>query len=352
MNRRTRALVAVIKRLPRPEPPTASYLKGVRWELPRFMARALLGPVGTDVTIEDITIPVGEVALRARVYRAADADDVTPLVVNFHGGGFVFGNLTAADWLCGNVAGRAGVAVVSVEYRLAPEYPAPIPFEDCWAAACWSIENADELRVDPTQVSVMGESAGGNLAALVALAARDRVLADPAWPGFIRQILLYPATDLTLSSASVAELAEAPMLRRTSLDWYGRRYLPAGLPTSIASDDPRVSPLFALDHADLPPALIFAAGQDPLRDDALRYAAKLTDAGVAVRTVVYPEAIHGFASIPLFEPAAREALDEIVTELALRRPDPDRFPSRHLRGTADGALPDLQGPGHLDRDRG
>lgn len=307
----------MIKRLPRPEPPTAAYLRSVRFEMPRSMARVLLGPVGTDVAIEDTTIALEHVSLRARVYRPADAAGVTPLVVNFHGGGFVFGNLTASDWLCGNLAGRAGVTVISVEYRLAPEHPAPIPFEDCWAAACWLIEHADQLRVDPAQATVMGQSAGGNLAALVALAARDRVAADPGWPGFIRQILLYPATDLTLSSASVAELSEAPMLRRTSMDWYGRRYLPAGLPTSIASDDPRVSPIFARSHADLPPALIFAAGQDPLRDDALRYADKLTEAGVSVRTVVYPEAIHGFSSIPLFEPAAREALAEIVSELAV-----------------------------------
>lgn len=315
MNRRTAMLMALMKRLPKPEPPTPAYLARVRRELPPVLARMVLGSMGSDVAVENITIQVDGAEIKARIYRPRDAAEVLPLVVNFHGGGFVYGNLTAADWLCGNLAGRAGVTVVSVDYRLAPEHPAPIPYQDCFAATTWLVEQAERLRIDPTRVSLMGESAGGNLAALVALAWRDRVRTDPRWPVLARQLLLYPATDLTLSSASVSELEEAPMLRRTSLDWYGRRYLPQGRPNSLAGDDPWVSPIFALDHSDLAPALIFAAGQDPLRDDALRYAKKLSDAGVRVRTVVYPEAIHGFASIPLFEPAARQALAEIVTEL-------------------------------------
>lgn len=318
MNRRTALLMELMRRLPKPDPPSPAYLARVRRELPPVLARVVLGSMGSGVALENITIRVAGGEIKARIYRPKEASGTLPLMINFHGGGFVYGNLTAADWLCGNVAGRAGVVVVSVDYRLAPEYPAPIPYQDCLAATSWLVQQAERLQVDPTQVSLMGESAGGNLAALVALAWRDRVRADPRWPVLERQILLYPATDLTLSSASVSELAEAPMLRRTSLDWYGRRYLPQGLPDSLASDDPWVSPIFALDHSELAPALIFAAGQDPLRDDALRYADKLTDAGVAVRTVLYPEAIHGFASIPLFEPAAREALAEIVIELSAR----------------------------------
>jgi acetyl esterase len=280
-----------------------------------MLARPLLGRVAADVGLSDLTVAVGDVVLRARVYRRRDAEIAEPLVINFHGGGFVYGNLTAADWLCGNVAGRAGVTVVSVEYRLAPEHPAPIPYEDCWAATRWLVEHAAELGVDRTRVSLMGESAGGNLAALVALTGRDRVRNDPDWPRFVRQILIYPATDLTLSSASVSELVDAPLLARRTLDWYGRRYLPQGTPTSISYDDPRVSPLYATDHGELAPALVLAAGQDPLRDDALRYADALTAAGTPVRTVVYPEAIHGFMSIPHFEPAAHQGLAEIVAEL-------------------------------------
>jgi acetyl esterase len=149
---------------------------------------------------------------------------------------------------------------------------------------------------------------------LIALASRDQSRADPNWPR--RQILAYPAVDLTLSSASIAELADGPMLRRATLDWYGRLYLPQGLGTSIPADDPQVSPIFAADHTDLPPALILAASEDPLRDDATRYADVLTAAGVAVDVRVYQSAIHGFLSIPLFEPAAHEALTAIVDFVA------------------------------------
>lgn len=317
MNLRTRVLVGALRRLPKPDPPTAAYLAGVRRELPRPLARVVLGPVGRDVGIDDLSVPVGDgVRLRVRLYRRHGVQGPAPLVINFHGGGFVYGNLTASDWLCGNLAGRLPVTVASVDYRLAPENPAPGPFSDCWRATRWLVDHADRLGCDPAQVSVMGESAGGNLAALVALAARDRRREDPSWPALVRQLLLYPITDLTLASPSIDELPDAPMLQRRSLDWFGRRYVPQGRPDSLDPADPWVSPLHAPDKTDLPRTLVVAAGQDPLRDDALRYADALEADGVEVRRVVYPEAIHGFASIPLFEPAARAALDEVVQELS------------------------------------
>ena len=316
MNLRTRVLVGALRRLPKPDPPTAAYLAGVRRELPRPLARVVLGPVGRDVGIDDLSVPVPGARIRVRLYRRHDVAGPTPLVVNFHGGGFVYGNLTASDWLCGNLAGRLPVTVASVDYRLAPEHPAPGPFTDCWQATCWLVEHATRLGCDPDEVSVMGESAGGNLAALVALAARDRRREDPGWPALVRQLLLYPITDLTLASPSIEELPDAPMLQRRSLDWFGARYVPQGRPDSLDPADPWVSPLHAPDKTDLPQTLVVAAGQDPLRDDALRYADALAADGVPVRRVVYPEAIHGFASIPLFEPAARAALDEVVAELS------------------------------------
>ena len=316
MNLRTRLLVGALRRLPKPDPPTAAYLAGVRRELPRPLARVVLGPVGRDVGVDDLSVPVEGARLRVRLYRRLDTAGPAPLVVNFHGGGFVYGNLTAADWLCGNLAGRAPVTVASIDYRLAPEHPAPGPFTDCWAATRWLVEHADRLGCDPGRVSVMGESAGGNLAALVALAARDRHREDPAWPRLAHQLLLYPITDLTLASPSIDELPDAPMLQRRSLDWFGRRYVPQGRPGSLDPADPWVSPLHAPDKTDLPRTLVVAAGQDPLRDDALRYADALEADGVEVRRVLYPEAIHGFASIPLFEPAARAALDEVVDALS------------------------------------
>ena len=280
------------------------------------MARLLLGPGGRDVAVQDITVPVTDTLLKARVYRHRDlGQDVLPLVINFHGGGFVMGNLSAADWLCGQLAARAAVTVASVGYRLAPEHPAPTPFTDSWNASRWLVQHANLLGGDPSRVTVMGESAGANLAALVALASRDLTRADPEWPPLLGQVLAYPAVDLTLSSASVSELIDAPMLRRRTLDWYGRLYLPQGLATSIAADDPRVSPIFAADHTELPPALILIAGEDPLRDDGTRYAAVLAAAGVPVRTEVFPEAIHGFLSIPMFEPAAQQAVAVILDHL-------------------------------------
>ena len=342
MNRRTRVLVEMVRRLPRPNPPSPRYLARIRRELPLPLARMVLGRVAPEVTITEIRIPTTDVALRVRIYRNSGerSAEPRPLVVNFHGGGFVIGNLTAADWLCGNVAARTHAVVASVEYRLAPEYPAPVPFLDSWAATQWLVERGAELGTDRERVTVMGESAGGNLAALVALQWRDRHRADPSWPKLGRQILIYPATDLTLSSPSVADLTEAPMLGRTQLDWYGRCYLPQGLPSSIGYDDPRVSPLFASDHRDLAPALIIAAGLDPLRDDATRYADALKQAAVPTQLVIYPEAIHGFLSLPMFEPAAREALRVIVTELGAAEEE-DRAITANQLGS--GRHPDVLG---------
>ena len=312
MNRRTRLLTAANSRLPRPDPPPASYLRRGRGELPRPLSRLLLGPVSRGVELVDQVLPTSPYAVPVRVYRPRRTAGLLPLVINLHGGGFVFGNLTGADWLCGQLADRTGALVVSVDYRLAPEHPAPAPYEDAWSATCWLLDHALELGADPGRAVIVGESAGGNLAALVTLTLRDRRRAEPAAPGLLGQVLVYPSTDLTMTSASATALVDAPVLSRTAIEWYGRQYVPQGLPHSIPLDDPRVSPLRAADHTDLPPALIVAAGLDPLRDDALGYAAALARADVPVRTVLYPQAVHGFVSIPRFEPAAAQALDEAV----------------------------------------
>jgi acetyl esterase len=315
VNRRTRLLTAANRRLPRPDPPPASYLRRGRGELPRPLSRLLLGPVSRGVELLDEVLPTTPYAVPVRVYRPRSSAWPLPLVVNLHGGGFVFGNLTSADWLCGQLADRADAVVVSLDYRLAPEHPAPVPYEDAWAATCWLLEHASSLGADPERAAIMGESAGGNLAALVTLALRDRRRVEPATPALLGQVLIYPSTDLTMTSASATELVDAPVLSRTAIEWYGRQYVPQGLPHSLLLDDPRVSPLHAGDHSDLPPALVVAAGRDPLRDDAFGYAAALARSGVPVRTVLYPEAVHGFVSIPRFEPAAAQALDEVVAHV-------------------------------------
>ena len=310
MNRRTRLLTSLGRRVPRPDPPTPAYLRRARADLPRPLARLVLGPVDRGVRIVDRVLPTAPYAVPVRVYRPRRAAGPLPLVVNLHGGGFVLGTPTSADWFCGKLAARADAVVVSVDYRLAPEHPAPVPYEDALAAVRWLLEDTartgSALGADATRTGIVGESAGGNLAALVALALLDRLRA---------QVLVYPATDMTMTAPSVLELAEAAVLSKSAIDWYGRQYLPQGLPTSIPYDDPRVSPVFAADHAGLPPTLVVVAGQDPLRDDGLRYAAVLEDAQVEVRTVLYPDALHGFMAIPRFEGAARLALDEVVAHL-------------------------------------
>jgi len=324
-NVKVRLAAAVARRLPHPEPPSPAHLARLRVEPPwPRLARMLLGPVPRSVRLTDRTIPVPaansvEAQLRARVYHPSTRrGELLPLIVNFHGGGFVFGNLAQTDWLCAQVAQRVNAVVISVGYRLAPEHPAPTPFQDCQAATRWVIEHATAFGADAGRVSVMGASAGGNLAALVALDHRDRCRADPALNPLRHQILIYPATDLGLASPSVAELGHGPILTRSIMDWYGRRYLPQDLPTSVAFDDPWVSPLFATDHTDLAPALIIAAGQDPLRDDAIRYGSALDDAGVPHQVILYPDAIHGFISMPRIDAAARPALDQIVSTLSQR----------------------------------
>ena len=319
-------MVALARRLPHPEHPGPRYLALVRREPRRTpLLAAALGPVPRTVRIVDRVLPVG-VGLRARTYRPRSGAVDRPLVVSFHGGGFVMGNLASTDWLCAQVADRVGAVVVSVAYRMAPEHPAPVPFEDCLAATGWLVEHAASLGASADRVSVMGVSAGANLAALVAIALRDRTRVDPSWPSLRAQVLLYPAVDLTLGSASVDELPDGPVLTRPIMDWYGRQYLPQGGPTSIASDDPRVSPLFATDHRDLPPALLVAAGRDPLRDDVARYAGVLRGAGVRVTEVTYPDAIHGFVSMPWLQPDARDAADRVVDAVTatslIRRTDP------------------------------
>lgn len=325
MNRRLRLFVALVRRLPHPDPPSARYLSLLRTEpRPRRLLRTLTGSVPPTVTVRDTSIELDHGPVRMRVYRprAADPEQPLPLVINFHGGGFVFGNLTQTDWLCGRVSESVGAVVVSPSYRLAPDHPAPVPSEDCWAATRWVLARTRELGVDPTEISVMGASAGGNLAALVAIAHRDLCRATPGAAALRYQVLIYPATDLSLSSSSVAELGSAPILTRAILDWYGRQYLPHHHRGGLDAHDPRVSPVFHPDLSDCAPALIIGAGQDPLRDDATRYGDALGRDHVPHRVIIYPDAIHGFISMPRLVPDAERAVIEISGALGGRRYGP------------------------------
>jgi len=222
-----------------------------------------------------------------RVYRPAGVPDATrlPVLVFFHGGGWVIGDLDTHDTLCRQLTAEAGISVVAVDYRLAPEHKFPAAADDAWAATKWVVEHAAELGVDPGKLAVGGDSAGGNLAAVVALQARDA-----GGPAITLQALLYPVTDLGAETQSYRDLADGYMLTREGMRWFIAHYL--GKPQD--AEDWRASPIRARSFAGVAPALIVTAGYDPLRDEGDAYAQKLRAAGVNVDHVSFGGMIHGF----------------------------------------------------------
>ena len=277
-----------------------------RQKAPRHLTNLVNGRRVPSVTITDVTIRRASGSLHTRVYRPPGSRSAElPVVVAFHGGGWMFGNLDTAEWLYSEVAARVPAVVVAGTYRLAPEHPAPAALNDAFATTSWAAETAAELGGSPERVAVMGESSGATLAASVALMARD----SGAFP--LRfQALIYPITDLTLSSPSVEDMSKEPVLSSSDLRAYVDAYLgPDGCPT-----DSYVSPLLAADHRGLPPALVIGADHDPLRDDARRYANQLRACGVPVRAVEMSNSPHGFFSFPHLCHASGPALTVLVDE--------------------------------------
>ena len=229
----------------------------------------------------------GAQAIPLRVYRPPGVSDSRrlPVLVYFHGGGWVIGDLETHDVLCRQLTAEAGVSVIAVDYRLAPEHKFPAAADDAWAATRWIATHAAELGVDADRLAVGGDSAGGNLAAVVALLAREA-----GGPRIALQILLYPVTDLVSESQSYADLADGYMLTRDSMRWFRAQYLAKEQDAA----DWRVSPLRAPSLAGLPPALVVTAGYDPLRDEGEAYARRLREAGVSVDAVSFGGMIHGF----------------------------------------------------------
>ena len=229
----------------------------------------------------------GAQAIPLRVYRPPGVSDSRrlPVLVYFHGGGWVIGDLETHDVLCRQLTAEAGVSVIAVDYRLAPEHKFPAAADDAWAATRWIAAHAAELGVDADRLAVGGDSAGGNLAAVVALLAREA-----GGPRIALQILLYPVTDLVSESQSYADLADGYMLTRDSMRWFRALYLAKEQDAA----DWRVSPLRAPSLAGLPPALVVTAGYDPLRDEGEAYARRLREAGVSVDAVSFGGMIHGF----------------------------------------------------------
>ena len=217
-----------------------------------------------------------------RAYRPV-LGEALPALVYFHGGGWTIGDLDTHDALCRQLALGARCVVFSVDYRLAPEHPFPAAVEDCFAATRYVAEHADELKV--RAIAVGGDSAGGNLAAVVSLLARDA-----GAPAIAFQLLVYPATDQRCATPSHERNAEGYLLTRDAIQYFRRHYLPHERDWS----DWHASPLLAKSHADLPPALVLTAGYDPLIDEGRAYADKLRAAGVAVDYREYADMVHGF----------------------------------------------------------
>jgi acetyl esterase len=232
--------------------------------------------------------PTGRIPLR--LYRPAGVPDATrlPVYVYFHGGGWVIGDLESHDVLCRQLTAESGACVIAVDYRLAPEHKFPAAADDAWAATRWISAHAAELGVDAARLAVGGDSAGGNLAAVVALMARDA-----GGPAIALQVLLYPVTDVGSESPSYTDFAEGYMLTRESMRWFTAHYLSR----KEDATDWRVSPLRAPSLAGLPPALVITAGFDPLSDEGAAYAVALRKAGVTVDYVSFGGMIHGFAGM-------------------------------------------------------
>jgi acetyl esterase len=238
--------------------------------------------------MEDREIPTPDGPLAVRIYIPRVAEKL-PLLVFFHGGGFIVGGLNSHDEIARALSVAADAIVVSVLYRLAPENPFPAASDDSVAAILWAFAHADEIGADGGRVAVAGDSAGGNLCAVAALRLRDT-----AGPKLAAQLLIYPATDLTRPrKGSMLETAEGFYISQDDMDFFFDSYVGNGDP-----GHPHISPLFAESLADLPPALVITAECDPLRDQGLAYAKRLEAEGVATRLEHYEGAIHGFLTNP------------------------------------------------------
>ena len=265
----------------------------------------LQGPPEDVASIEDrsATGPNGDVPVR--IYRAS-TESPLPVLVFMHGGGWVVGSIAFHDRICRSLTNLLGAAVVSVEYRLAPEHRYPAAAEDSYAALVWVHEHARELGIDPDRIALGGDSAGGNLTAVVSLMARDR-----GGPPLVYQVMHCPVTDHSFETESYRANAEGYMLSRPGMQWFWDHYVP-----DVADrDEPYASPLRATDLGGLPPALVQVAQFDPLHDEGVAYAERLRDAGVEVTLTDYSGMIHDLWMFGALFSQARAALEETASHV-------------------------------------
>ena len=291
-----------------------------QWRLPieevRASFRALWSPSMTGAPVELASVDNRTVDTDAGAVRVftPEAEGPVPIMMYFHGGGYVKGGLDETDAFCRRLARTTGYIVVSVDYRLAPEHPFPAALDDAYQCGLWAYENAESLGGTKDSFSVCGESAGGNLAAVVCLLARSDEELEIS-----RQVLLQPVVDFTLSYPSIAMPASECLVPREDLAWYYEEYYGGD------TRDSRVSPVFADDLSVLPPALIITAEHDTLRDEGKAYADRLQSSGVPTQYSCYSGMIHGFLQMAGLVNEAQQAIDEIA---AFARPDVEESASR------------------------
>jgi acetyl esterase len=283
-------------------PPVAAMsLDDLRASREAWRTRSAVAGVSVHETAEH-AVPVAGGAIRVRLYRPSAAAAL-PAILYLHGGGWVLGDLEHSDALCRHLCAEAGCVVANVDYRLAPEHRFPTAVEDGYAALGWL---GRQPGVDPARIAVAGSSAGGNLAAAIALMARDR-----AGPAIRAQLLVYPVLDAACGFPSYAAFAEGFIVSTEDMRWYWRQYLRL----AADADGPYACPLRAADLSELPPALVITAECDPVRDDGERYAERLRGAGVPVRRTRYPGTLHGFFAMPGRFPKASAAIREAAAFL-------------------------------------
>ncbi len=251
----------------------------------------------------ELSVPHGEIPVR--VYTPQGSGPF-PVLVFFHGGGWVIGDLESHDPVCRALAQGSNCIVVSVDYRLAPEHKFPAAPEDCYAATVWVAEHAVELNADPARMAVGGDSAGGNLSAVVSQMAHEK-----GGPALVFQLLIYPATNFNSDTLSKKENAEGYFLTKANMDWFMNHYLN----TEQDKKHPLASPFLTTDLQGLPPALIITAEYDPLRDEGEQYGKRLQEAGVPVTISRYDGMIHGFVSMAGILDKGKQALNESSSAL-------------------------------------